>query len=119
MRYHGADAPDGASRNADGRNFANTHILAYQIYSTQAMSKTLKKFALMLHDAGILLKANQCCKKLGCVDLALKEANKGESLAGDDDVACKNDATPMDQANQQINQDQVPFILPGKPANQL
>ena len=84
------------------------------------MSKTLKKFALMLHDAGILLTVNQCCEKPGCVDLALKEANKGESLAGDDDVACKNDATPMKrvktkgsryQANQQINYDQVPFTL--------
>ena len=53
------------------------------------MSKTLKKFALMLHDAGILLKVNQCFEKLGCVDLALKDANKGESLASDDDVVCK------------------------------
>ena len=88
--------------------------------STQAMSNTLKQFALMLHDAGVLLKVNQCWRKLGCVDLALKEASKGESLAGDDDVACKNVATPMKrvktkgsryQANQQINYDQVPFIL--------
>ena len=75
----------------------------------------LKKFALMLYDAGILPKLGQSCVKPVCVDLALQEADKDEPLAGDDDEleseddaeiitwkgtkssikACKNDATPV------------------------